>query len=90
MVLDGLAMSFTFPPRLMKAPAAAYYLGVSPTKFYAMAIPSKQHNGNTLWDIRDLDQYADELAYKESYACKTSHEAAVPDVDALFGVVRKS
>ena len=83
-------MSFTFPPRLMKATAAAYYLGVSPTKFYAMAIPSKKHNGNTLWDIRDLDQYADEITYKESNACKTMPEVTEPDVDELFGVVRKS
>lgn len=85
-------MSFGFPPRLMKAPAAAYYLGISLSKFYAMAIPSKQHNGNTLWDIRDLDEYADELTYKESNACKTRPEVAEPDidVDAVFGVVRRS
>lgn len=59
-------MTYQFPPRLMKAPAAAHYLGVSPTKLRALNLPCKREGGNVLYDIRDLDAFADRLPYEES------------------------
>lgn len=55
-----------FTPRLMQAPAAAYYIGVSVTKFRELVragtLPDGiKQGGNVLWDVRDLDSYADGL-----------------------------
>ena len=56
----------SFQPRLMKAHYAAAYLGVSETKFRewvkAGDAPSPRQKGdNVLWDVRDLDAFADSL-----------------------------
>lgn len=58
-------MSFHFPPRLMQAKAAAHYLGISPSKFRGLDLPCKIDGGNALYDIADLDAYADNLPYKK-------------------------
>lgn len=71
-------MTITFAPRLMKAAAAAEYLGVSATKFRSMGIPYKRDGGNVLWDLRDLDAYADALPYDpkdEETGCAAADKA---------------
>ena len=50
-----------FPPRLMQAPAAAYYLGVGETKLRTLPIPRRVFDGNRVSHINDLDAYPDSL-----------------------------
>lgn len=57
-------MSYQFPPRLMKAKAAAHYLGLSETKLRALNLPCKRDGGNVVYDKADLDHYADQLPYE--------------------------
>jgi hypothetical protein len=47
----------------MKAPAAAFYLGLSASKLRTLDLPCKREGGNVLYDIRDLDAFADRLPY---------------------------
>lgn len=64
--MSRAAGPFPFLPRLMKAPQAAYYLGMSETKFSDLvkagriAHPSHE-DGMVRWRIEDLDTYADSL-----------------------------
>lgn len=51
-------------PRLLKAADAAVYLGISPTKLRDLDLPRRVMGGNRLYDIRDLDAYADSLPYE--------------------------
>jgi hypothetical protein len=50
-----------FVPRLLAAPQAAAYLGVSETKLRALPIPRRMLDGKRLYDVRALDAYADDL-----------------------------
>jgi hypothetical protein len=50
-----------FVPRLLPAPQAAAYLGVSETKLRALPIPRRMLDGKRLYDVRALDAYADDL-----------------------------
>jgi predicted DNA-binding transcriptional regulator AlpA len=56
------ARTFGYPPARMTAPHAAYYLGVSESKFYAgvnsgeYPLPVKD-GGNTLWLRADIDAF---------------------------------
>lgn len=52
----------------MQIDGAAHYLGMSKSKLRELKIPSKRDGGNVLYDIRDLDRYADNLPYKEKQA----------------------
>ncbi len=58
-------MAFQFPPRLMQIDAAAHYLGVSASKLRGLPVHCKIDGRNKLYDIRDLDAYADRLSYEE-------------------------
>ena len=51
----------TFAPRLLPAPDAAAYLGVSATKLRDLPIPRKMLDGKRLYDRLDLDAYASAL-----------------------------
>ncbi|WP_305970251.1 MULTISPECIES: DNA-binding protein [unclassified Mameliella] len=51
-----------FAPRLMAAPQAAHYIGVSVSKLRELPIPRKKLDGKRLYDRIDLDRYADGLA----------------------------
>lgn len=53
-----------FTPRLMPAPAAAAYLGISETKLRDLKIPRKELDGKRLFERADLDDYADRLRYE--------------------------
>ena len=51
-----------FVPLLLPAPAAAHYLGVSETKLRTLGIRRKVLDGKRLFDRRDLDDFANNLA----------------------------
>lgn len=48
-------------PRLMPAPVAARYLGVSETTLRGLPIPRRELGAKRLYDRCDLDAYADSL-----------------------------
>lgn len=51
----------TFAARLLPAPLAARYLGVSETTLRGLPIPRKMLGGKRLYDRFDLDAFADDL-----------------------------
>ena len=51
-----------FAPRLMPAPVAARYLGVSETTLRGLSLPRRILGGKRLYDRHELDAYADTLA----------------------------
>ncbi|WP_422074162.1 DNA-binding protein [Tranquillimonas rosea] len=61
-----MAVAQTFPPRLMQAKAAAFYLGMSRTKFLSLGFEPAHVGGLRLYDRNDLDAYADSLSDQES------------------------
>lgn len=54
-----------FPPRLMPAPQAAHYLGVSPSTLRQLPIRRRALGAKRVYDKADLDAYADALPYDE-------------------------
>jgi len=48
-------------PRLMSEPLAARYLSISPTNLRENGPEPKRHGRRVLYDIRDLDRWADRL-----------------------------
>ena len=77
-----MSRCYGYAPRLMKAPEAARYLSISESKLQGLDIRRKVDGGNRLYDIRDLDAYADSLPYEGEQECKTRNEA-----DAAFGML---
>jgi len=51
-------------PRLMKEPAAAAYLGVSPGTLRKSCLSRRVWGGLRLYDRHDLDEWADALPYE--------------------------
>lgn len=68
-------------PRLLKAPHAAQYLGVSVSTFYKLGFRAKRIPGHTLalYDRHDLDDFAAGLPYEGQ------SEREVDACDAIFG-----
>lgn len=64
--------SITYRPRLLSVSEAAVYLGLSPTTLRGLPIPRRMHNSRRLYDIRDLDAYADDLPYEGSIGNEVS------------------
>lgn len=58
----GARPAIAFAPRLLPAPQAAAYLGVSETKLRDLRIPRRILDGKRLYDRYTLDAYADTLA----------------------------
>jgi len=69
--------SIAFAPRLLPAPAAAAYLGVSPTTLRGLSIPRRMLGGKRLYDRLDLDAFASDLP--------TEGEDAPNSCDAAWG-----
>lgn len=67
--------SIAFAPRLLAAPEAAAYLGVSPTTLRALPLQRRVLGGKRLYDRLDLDAYASELPTEDG----------TNSCDALFG-----
>lgn len=55
-------------PRLMPAPVAAAYLGVSESTLRSLCIPRKALGHKRLYERADLDAYADALPYDSQEA----------------------
>lgn len=72
--------SLTYRPRLLSVSEAAAYLGLSASTLRGLPIARRVHNSRRLYDIRDLDAYADDLPYEG----ETGNEVAT--CDRLFGV----
>lgn len=53
-----------FVPRLLPAPQAAHYLGVSETTLRGLGLPRRHLGGKRLYDRLDLDRYASDLPYE--------------------------
>ncbi|MFN8684153.1 helix-turn-helix domain-containing protein [Paracoccus sp. P2] len=50
-----------FAPRLLPAPEAAHYLGISETKLRSLGLPRRMLGGKRLYDRLALDEYASGL-----------------------------
>lgn len=72
-----MPLTVDFPPRLMPAPQAAHYLGVSESTLRTLSIERRILGAKRLYDKRDLDAFADSLA--------TEGEGEVNTCDAIFG-----
>lgn len=66
-----------FPPRLMPAPVAAHYLGVSESTLRTLGLPRRQLGAKRVYDKSDLDAYADGLPYegREESDCIAADQA---------------
>lgn len=53
-----------FAPRLLPAPLAARYLGVSESMLRTLDLPRKELGAKRVYDRTDLDAYADALPYE--------------------------
>jgi len=56
-----MSITLDFTPRLLPAPQAAHYLGVSVTKLQTLPIKRKKLDGKRLYDRIELDAYASSL-----------------------------
>lgn len=56
-----MPLTFDFPPRLMPAPQAAHYLGISVGRLRSLQLPRKILGSKRLYDRYDLDRFASEL-----------------------------
>lgn len=74
-----MAVALDLMPRLMPAPAAARYLGVSESLLRDLGLRRRELRGKRLYDRADLDAFADSLRYEggEDGPCKE---------DEIFGV----
>ena len=59
-----MPVTLDFAPRLMPAPQAAHYIGVSASSLRTLPIPRKENGSKRLYDKRDLDEYVDALPYE--------------------------
>ena len=50
-----------FAPRLLPAPEAAFYLGISESKLRTLGLPRRILDAKRLYDRLDLDAYASSL-----------------------------
>ncbi len=73
-----------FPPRLLPAPQAAHYLGISETKLGTLLIPRKELDSKRVYDRNDLDAFADDLPYE---ATKTPEESECEAANKAWGLV---
>ncbi len=71
------ARAHFFPPRLLPAPEAAHYLGVSETKLRDLGIPRTILGGKRLYDRLALDNFASSLPVEGETEANTC--------DAAFG-----
>lgn len=68
-----------FAPRLLPAPEAAHYLGVSTSTLRSLNIPRRQLGAKRLYDRLDLDAFASGLPTEGNLSGDS-------ECDSLFGV----
>lgn len=69
----------SFTPRLMPAPHAAHYLGVSTSTLRKLPIARRELGSKRVYDKADLDRYVDTLPYEAS-------EEGGDECDQIFGI----
>ncbi len=79
-----MSQNFSFAPRLMPAATAAHYLGISASKLRGLSIPRRICKGNKLYDIRDLDNWADNLPIEGEQEWHERQEQL--QADRAFGI----
>lgn len=69
-------------PRLMSEPLAARYLSISPSNLREHGPEPKRHGRRVLYDIRDLDRWADALG--DMPMDERDEEAEAKEVERRF------
>lgn len=72
-------LDISFAPRLLPAPEAAHYLGVSTSTLRTLNIPRRQLGAKRLYDRLDLDAFASGLPTEGELTGDL-------ECDSLFGV----
>lgn len=72
-----------FTPRLLPAPEAAAYIGVSQTTLRGLGIPRRILGGKRVYDRFDLDAFASSLPIEGE-----TEESGANSCDDAFGVTR--
>jgi hypothetical protein len=75
--------SIAFTPRLLPAPEAAAYLGVSETTLRGLGIPRKMLGTKRLFDRFDLDAFASDLPRE---GARAESDSGANSCDDIFGV----
>lgn len=73
----------TYQPRLLSAPEAARYIGVSETTLRALGLPRRELGKRRLYDRYDLEAFANSLRYDAEEVDTASGER--DECDRLFG-----
>lgn len=76
-------MPLTYQPRLMPAPDAARYIGVSETTLRGLGLPRRVLGKKRLYDRYDLEAYVNDMRYDAEEADTASGERE--ECDRLFG-----
>lgn len=76
-------IDISFQPRLMSAPEAARYLGLSETTLRGLGLPRRELGKRRLYDRYDLEAFANSLRYDAEEADTASGERE--ECDRLFG-----
>ena len=74
-----MTTTLTYPPRLLTAPEAAQYIGVSETTLRKLGLPRVHLLGKRLYDRIGLDDYASNLPTDEQEGDSCA------EADAAFG-----
>jgi hypothetical protein len=75
-------ISLAFPPRLLAAPEAAQYIGVSVTTLRGLGLPRRILGGKRLYDRIELDAFASSLPIEG----EDQESGGVNSCDAAFGI----
>ncbi len=73
---------YAFAPRLLPAPEAAHYLGISESMLRGLGLPRKCLGAKRLYDRLDLDRYASSLPVDGESTDGDEVEAC----DVIFGL----
>jgi hypothetical protein len=73
-------ITIAFPPRLLAAPEAAQYIGVSPSTLRTLGLPRRILGGKRLYDRFDLDAFASALPVEGE------QDSGVNSCDQAFGI----
>lgn len=76
-------MPLTYQPRLMPAPDAARYIGVSETTLRGLGLPRRVLGKKRLYDRYDLEAYVNDMRYDAEEADTEGGERE--ECDRLFG-----
>ncbi|WP_102222786.1 DNA-binding protein [Acidimangrovimonas sediminis] len=76
-------LTFDFTPRLLPAPQAAHYIGVSVSTLAKLPILRRELRGKRVYDRLDLDEYVSTLPYEGAPESESEEQSAC---DKAFGL----